>query len=204
MYSLYIATRRSIPLLLSKNKINNKTEAAKNVASFFIHTFKFYTMKTLLFFLFCALSIASIAQCSKYGITKSYAYWQLQYPGNISTEEDQHHKERDTLFIVYIEVSKAVKPNWKNAVVGINKYTILQSKVASPVNVGVLKNQSDSTVLNAKKKNQIWQLTLENPTPVVQKSEPINSEIKLKGMWHNKRVNYRIKPINELMPVLTM
>ena len=161
-------------------------------------------MKTILFILFSALSIVSIAQCSKYGIVKSYAYWQPQYPGNIPTDEAQHHKGPDTLFIVYLEISKTVKPNWKNAVVGGKKYTVLQSKVASPVHVGVLKNQSDSTILTAKRNNQIWQLTLENPTPVVQKNEPINSEINLKGIWHNKRVSYRVKPIKELMPVQTM
>ena len=158
-------------------------------------------MKFFLAILCSSFSLVCHAQC-KYGIVKSYGYWRPEYAGNIPKDEPHHGP--DTLYIVYLEVKKSVKPVWKTAFMGKRQFNVIQAKATPPVQPGVLVSHADTIELHTKKGNRMWQLTLEKSDAVPVKNNNGDNELFLKGKWQGKPAIYGIKKIKALRPVLTM
>ena len=148
--------------------------------------------------------IAVNDQCNP-GVLNAYAYWRIDYKGNIPSNVPDNGP--DTLFLVYLKINKTIQPGWIHAMKGNQKYKVIATKVSSPVEVGVLKGDKNPTFLSASENEQLWQLTLEksNATQLIDKFlTPAENEILLIGKSQEKPIYQTIKTIRELEPVLVM
>ena len=157
-------------------------------------------MKTVFFFVAIFIILSCSAQ-RKYGIVNSYGFSQVVYPGNIPG--DQPHVRPDTAFIVYMEIKKAILPQWKSAIILGKPYKVLTEKVASPAQVGIVKGDNDSAVISTAKSNYLWRLSLEKTSSFQDSKKCLKTKtasILLKGRSKKKTVYYTVDSIKELLP----
>lgn len=147
------------------------------------------------------MSLASCAQMN-HGIIKAYGYSRPETRGTIP--EQDRVKGPDTLYIVLLETKPEATASWTWGQVGTKSFNVLSRVVSSPFMVGVLTNADDTAYVEAADGNKLWQLTLEKtrrPSVPAQESSAPN-EILLSGMENGKPINYRIKTIKSLKPIL--
>ena len=131
--------------------------------------------------LFLLLVVPTIFFGQKHSIIKNiYPFFTERTPGMSQIDRDgkPYPTKIDTTLIVYVETTKS-NIIWQNAFQNGKEYTISNYEIlATPNNVGQLKNSKTPIILDVKMRNFLWQLYLA-PAPISKKQPMIMKQDQL-------------------------
>jgi hypothetical protein len=154
-------------------------------------------MRNLLLLLFLFLFLNACSQ-TKSGIRKSYAFFQLSFPGNIPVDDNGNPmRGADTLRFVYMECSGNKAPAISSVQYNNRMYDAAVFPAGkTPATPGIKKGSNEKVVLKPAAGNSLWRIEL---TPIERKAAPQKGMI-IKGALNGRPFTSTIKKEIELEP----
>lgn len=164
-------------------------------------------MRYLLIIWLVSIALSSCAH-AKFGIVKSYSFFETRYPGTIAVDDTGKSLTGPyTVYSAFLEVKSGFKPNFSTAYINGKKYQVLTALAKSPLIVGTQHNSENKIVLRTNKETELWQITFEEPINAIQqggKEQSKANAIIIQGIYKNQKVSYTLQNPVQLQAPLYM
>lgn len=157
-------------------------------------------MSKILLPLFLAVSVAACGQINK-SVVKAHAYYTVQMPGTVISEDAGGGLPRNKVYILYLEL-KGEKPEWIRGWTDNHSFTLIPLPVGNDtagVVVGKSLSGNEAIRFKARPGNQLVKLELALEEKSIASPKKIASnDVLLEGKKNGKRFYYKISGLTEL------